>query len=137
MAKSYHEMMRMQDFTERYRYLRLFGRVGKETFGGNRYLNQAFYSSDEWNRIRNQVIIRDNGCDLAVPGREIYGMIYVHHINPITYEDIIEMSPKLTDLDNLVCTSRETHEAIHYGDEMHLRPDYKPRRPNDTCPWKD
>ena len=137
MTKSYREMMKIQDFTERYRYLRLFGSVGKATFGGKRYLNQAFYSSDEWRRVRNEVIIRDNGCDLAFPGREIQGVIYVHHIEPITYEDLVEMSDKVLDLDNLVCNSSETHEAIHYGDEKLLRPDYVPRRPNDTCPWKE
>ena len=137
MTKSYHEMMRIQGFTERYRYLRLFGSVGKATFGGKRYLNQAFYSSDEWRRVRNEAIIRDNACDLAIPGREIHGIIYIHHIEPITYEDLVEMSDKVLNLDNLVCTSRETHEAIHYGDERLLRPDYIPRRPNDTCPWKE
>lgn len=137
MAKSYHEMLRIHGFAERYRYLRLHGKVGEVTFGGNRYLNQAFYTSDEWKRIRNEVIIRDNGCDLAVPDREIAGLIYIHHINPITYEDLVEMNDKVIDLDNLVCTSRETHDAIHFGDERLLRPDYVPRRPNDTCPWKE
>ena len=131
MAKSYHEMLRIHGFTERYRYLRLHGKVGERTFGGNRYLNQAFYTSDEWKRIRNEVIIRDNGCDLAVPDREIAGLIYIHH------EDLVEMNDKVIDLDNLVCTSRETHDAIHFGDERLLRPDYVPRRPNDTCPWKE
>ena len=92
--KCYQEMMKIQDFVDRYNYLRLYGSVGKETFGGNRYLNQAFYSSDEWRRIRNQVIVRDNGCDLGFPEREISGAIIVHHIEPITVHDLIEANDK-------------------------------------------
>lgn len=134
--KCYQEMMKIQDFVDRYNYLRLYGSVGKETFGGNRYLNQAFYSSDEWRRIRNQVIVRDNGCDLGFPEREISGAIIVHHIEPITVHDLIEANDKVIDLNNLICVSDLTHRAIHYGDTNLLVMDYKPRRPFDTCPWK-
>ena len=135
--KNYRELTRIQDFDDRYRYLRIHNVVGNTTFGSNRYLNQAFYTSDEWKHIRKLVIDRDNGCDLAIPGRDIRGLIIVHHIEPITYQDLVEMTDKVIDLDNLVCVSPQTHRAIHYGDERLLLPDYEPRRPNDTCPWKD
>ena len=135
--KNYLELTRMQDFIDRYRYLRLHGRVGIETFGSNRYLNQAFYSSSEWGRIRNEVIVRDGGCDLGVPGRELERGIIIHHIVPITYEDLIEANDLVIDLNNLICVSPATHRAIHYGDEQMLQLDFIPRRPFDTCPWKE
>lgn len=135
--KNYLELTRMQDFIDRYRYLRLYGQVGIETFGSNRYLNQAFYSSSEWRRIRNEVIVRDGGCDLGVPGRELERGIIIHHIIPITYEDLIEANELVTDLNNLICVSPTTHRAIHYGDEQMLQLDFVPRRPSDTCPWKE
>ena len=134
--RNYRELTRIQDFDNRYRYLRIHSTVGNATFGSNRYLNQAFYTSDEWKHIRKLVIDRDGGCDLAIPDREIDGLIIVHHIEPITYQDLVEMTDKVIDLDNLVCVSPQTHRAIHYGDERLLLPDYKPRRPNDTCPWR-
>ena len=136
MIRSYSEMLQYPSFMERFRYLMLNGQVGDMTFGGRRYLNQAFYSSPEWKRTRRRVIIRDNGCDLGVEGYEIHGPIYVHHLNPITMDDIEERSPKLFDMDNLICVSYLTHEAITYGSEDILPKDPVVRRPNDTCPWR-
>lgn len=136
MIRSYSEMLQYPSFMERFRYLMLNGQVGDTTFGGRRYLNQAFYSSPEWKRTRRRVIIRDNGCDLGVEGYEIYGPIYVHHLNPITTDDIEERSPKLFDMNNLICVSYLTHEAITYGSEDILTKDPVVRKPNDTCPWK-
>lgn len=136
MIKSYSEMIQFDTFLDRFRYLALNGQVGDMTFGGRRYLNQAFYTSPEWKRTRRRVIIRDNGCDLGVEGYDIHGSIYVHHINPITMEDIEERSPKLFDMDNLICVSYTTHEAITYGSEDILPKDPVIRRPNDTCPWR-
>lgn len=136
MIKSYSEMIQFDTFLDRFRYLALNGQVGDMTFGGRRYLNQAFYTSPEWKRTRRRAIIRDNGCDLGVEGYDIRGPIYVHHINPITMEDIEERSPKLFDMDNLICVSYTTHEAITYGSEDILPKDPVIRRPNDTCPWR-
>lgn len=136
MIKSYSEMIQFDAFLDRFRYLVLNGQVGDMTFGGRRYLNQAFYTSPEWKRTRRRAIIRDNGCDLGVEGYDIHGPIYVHHINPITMEDIEERSPKLFDMDNLICVSYTTHEAITYGSEDILPKDPVIRRPNDTCPWR-
>ena len=132
----YSELITLPTFLERYRYLRTSGKVGKETFGSHRYLNQALYTSDEWKQIRNHVIIRDNGCDLGAEGFEIHGAIYIHHINPITEEDILKRSPLLFDLENLICVSFNTHQAIHYGDESMLPITYfNERRPGDTKLW--
>lgn len=136
MIRSYSEMLQYPSFMDRFRYLMLNGQVGDMTFGGRRYLNQAFYSSPEWKRTRRRVIIRDNGCDLGVGGYVIHGPIYVHHLNPITTEDIEERSPKLFDMDNLICASYLTHEAITYGSEDILPKDPIVRKPNDTCPWR-
>ena len=135
--KSYHEMILLPDFKSRYDYLKIGNAVGDRTFGGKRYLNQELYRNDpDWRSSRNEAIIRDNGCDLAVPDRDIGKYIIVHHINPITDDDIIHRRPILFDLDNLVCVSRRTHEAIHYGDESLLVLERELRRPNDTCPWR-
>lgn len=135
--KSYREMILLPDFKSRYDYLKIGNAVGDRTFGGKRYLNQELYRNDpDWRSSRNEAIIRDNGCDLAMPGRDIDKYIIVHHINPITDDDIIHRRPILFDLDNLVCVSRRTHEAIHYGDESLLVLEREPRRPNDTCPWR-
>lgn len=136
MNKSYKELTRLSTFEERYNYLRLGGKVGKETFGYDRYLNQIFYQSREWRRSRDLVIIRDNGCDLGIEGREIFGRIYVHHINPITVEDVINNIDYCLDPDFLICTSSNTHEAIHYGDEGLLILNPIERKPNDTIPWR-
>lgn len=135
--KSYSEMITMSEFDDRFKYAKLDGQVGMDTFGFDRYLNQQFYRSKEWKRLRDQIIIRDNGCDLGVPGHEISGKIYIHHLNPLSLEDITESTEKLFDPDNLVCVSAETHNAIHYGDESILEKNkIVERSPGDTCPWK-
>ena len=136
MMKSYSELIRIPSFEERFQYLRINGIVGEETFGCDRYLNQIFYKSEEWKRIRRRVIIRDNGCNLAWDEYEIKGIIIIHHINPITKEDILDRSSKLFDLENLICTSVNTHKAIHYGNEEMLPKKIVERTMNDTCPWK-
>lgn len=137
MNKSYSELITIPTFLERYRYLKLYGRVGDETFGYDRYLNQAFYSSNEWKQFRNAVITRDLGCDLGIEEREINGLIIIHHINPITVDDIVRKSPLLMDLDNVICVCDLTHRAIHYGDEQLLfAADPIERTRFDTCPWK-
>ena len=134
--RTYSELITLPTFEERYRYLRLGGRVGEETFGFDRYLNQQFYKSDLWRRIRDKVIIRDCGCDLGIEGREISGKILIHHLNPITAEDIIKKSSFLLNPEYLICTIKSTHDAIHYGDEDLLAKDPIVRMPYDTCPWK-
>lgn len=135
--RTYSELITIPTFEERYEYLRLDGRVGEETFGFDRYLNQAFYQrSQEWKRIRDFVIIRDNGCDLGIEGREIRGKILVHHMNPITKDDILKQSKFLLDPEYLICTLKSTHDAIHYGDENLLMTGPVERKPNDTCPWR-
>ena len=133
--RSYRELIRLDNFEERYNYLRLYGMVGQDVFGFDRYINQAFYSSKKWRSTRSEVIIRDNGCDLAIPDREIGGTIFIHPINPITLEMFENDDPLLFDLDNLICVSRETHQAIHYGDESLLIKNYSPRQPGDTKLW--
>lgn len=134
--KCYSELMLLPTFQARYQYLRLNGEVGKETFGFDRYMNQFFYRSPEWRRVRNLVITRDEGCDLGVPGREIFGRIIIHHMNPIQPEDIRNRSELLLDPEYLITTIHDTHLAIHYGDEHLLLQEPVERRPNDTCPWK-
>lgn len=135
--KTYSELITLPTFEERYRYLKLDGVVGEETFGFDRYLNQEFYQHDrEWKKVRDYVIIRDNGCDLGIEGREIRGKILVHHMNPITVEDIMRRSKWLLDPEYLICTVKNTHDAIHYGDERILIKDPIERRKNDTCPWR-
>lgn len=137
--KSYSELIQIKEFVDRYRYLRIAQNVGDITFGHSRYLNQIFYMSDEWKRARREAIIRDKAHDLAMPGGEydIRSGIYVHHINPITLDDILNRNPKCYDLENLVCTRKKTHDAIHYGDEALLfRDQLVTRTPNDMCPWK-
>lgn len=135
-VKTYSELSRLRTFEERYRYLRLNGSVGRETFGFDRYLNQVFYRSRKWKSIRDQVIIRDNGCDLGIEGREINGRILIHHMNPISLDDIVNESDLLLDPEHLICTVHSTHNAIHYGDENLLILDPIVRSKNDTCPWK-
>lgn len=136
MILSYSELITLPTFEERYRYLKQSGIVAEETFGSHRYLNQAYYTSPDWRRARNHVIIRDNGCDLGMEGYEIHDRIYVHHINPITEEDILDRSPALFDPENLICVSFNTHQAIHYGDES-LLPiiSFNERMPGDTKLW--
>ena len=134
--KTYSELITIPTFEERFEYLKLDGQVGVETFGFSRYLNQAFYKSGEWLSIRDYVITRDNGCDLGMEGYEIYGRILIHHINPITKDDIIQRSRILLDPENLITTVKRTHDAIHYGDSNLLMKAPIERRKNDTCPWR-
>lgn len=135
--KRYSELATMSTFEDRFKYAKLDGAVGQDTFGFDRYLNQQFYRSKEWKTLREQIIIRDNACDLGVPGHDISGKIYIHHLNPLSPEDITESTDKLFDPDNLVCVSAETHNAIHYGDESILEKNkIIERKPGDTCPWK-
>ena len=137
MRKSYSELIRIPSYEERYEYLNLGGSVGELTFNGHRYLNQKFYSSDpEWQRIKRQVIIRDNGCDMAHEDYIIGGRVIIHHLNPITIEDLISRDPSIFDLENLVCVSQNTHNAIHYGDISLLALPPVERTAFDTCPWR-
>lgn len=134
--RTYSELVTLPTFEERFRYLKLDGEVGKETFGFDRYLNQLFYKSPEWKSVRNQIIIRDGGCDLGIQGREIYGRILIHHMNSLTVDNILKRSDLLLNPEYLICTIKRTHDAIHYGDEMLLMAEPVERTKNDTCPWK-
>lgn len=136
--KTYKELMRLSTFEERFEYLKLAGRVGIETFGYDRYLNQMFYGSDEWRSLRDEIIVRDNGCDLSVDGYTIHGKIYIHHMNPITKDDILQHSDSLVNPDYLICVSFATHNAIHYGNDNYVTGNQViERRRNDTCPWRN
>lgn len=135
MIRSYRELRRFRTFDERFDYLKLHGTVGQATFGFERYLNQVFYHSNEWKRVRDEVLIRDGGCDLGVSGFEIFNRPTIHHINPITIEDIEDGNPCVFDLNNLITTSHETHNAIHYGSESLLIKLPKERMKGDTTPW--
>lgn len=135
--RTYSELSKLKTYRERYEYLKLGGVVGEDTFGFDRYLNQMFYTSPEWKRVRNYVISRDNGCDLGISDRKIIDdLILVHHMNPITKDDIINKSEILLDPEYLITTVKPTHDAIHYGDESLLVEDFIERSKNDTCPWK-
>lgn len=134
--RTYNELILLPTFEERFEYLKLSGRVGGETFGFDRWLNQKFYRSAEWKHIRDKVIFRDNGCDLGVPGREIYDKIFIHHMNPITKKDILDRSDILLNPMYLVSVTKRTHDAIHYSDNSILAKDLIERKPNDTCPWR-
>lgn len=137
MIRTYTELSKLQTFEERFEYLRLDGEVGKDTFGFDRIFNQKFYRSAEWRRIRDQVIIRDNGCDLGILGHEIYGQrILIHHMNPISLEDLERRTEILMNPEYLITTIHNTHNAIHYGDADLLIKLPKERSKNDTCPWK-
>ena len=135
--RTYSELITLPTFIDRYRYLKLGGKVGEDTFGFDRYLNQVFYQSKEWRSIRDYVITRDNGCDLGIPGHQIYGRILIHHMNPITADDILKRSDLLLNPEYLICTIKNTHDAIHYSDESLLITDPIERSKNDTCPWKN
>lgn len=132
----YSELIMLPTFKERYEYLKLSGQVGVDTFGFNRYLNQVFYRSKEWKAIRDQVILRDNGCDLGIKGREIYGRVLIHHMNPITKDDILQRSEFLLNPEYLITTIKVTHDAIHYSDDSILFTEPVMRTKNDTCPWR-
>lgn len=136
MIRTYTELMQFNTFEERYRYLKLNGSVGKDTFGFDRYLNQNFYRSKEWKSIRDQVIVRDNGCDLGIEGYEIHGRIYIHHMNPLLAKDIVDRTEFLLNPEYLITTTFSTHNAIHYGDEDLLILAPVERSKNDTCPWR-
>lgn len=134
--RCYHELKNIGSFEDRYEYLKLAGRVGQETFGWERYLNQILYRSKRWKAARDDVIIRDNGCDLGVEGFDIYDKIIIHHMNPITVKDLEENNPEIFNPEYLICTSDRTHKAIHYGDKSLLPKLPIDRKPNDTCPWR-
>lgn len=136
--RSYSELITLPTFEERFEYLKLDGDVGDETFGFDRYLNQRFYRSAEWKRIRDAVIVRDNGCDLGIEDRQLYDRIVIHHMNPINQRDLINhMDSMVIDPEFLICCSHNTHNAIHYGDySLIVKSTLTERTPNDTCPWK-
>lgn len=134
--RTYTELITFPTFEERFNYLKLDGKIGEETFGFDRYLNQVLYRSSEWKTLRRDMIIRDNGCDLGLNGHEIFGRVYIHHMNPITLKQIERRDPDILNPEFLICVSQRTHNAIHYGDENLLPKDPVIRRPNDMCPWK-
>lgn len=134
--RTYSQLKQIQTFEERYDYLKLGGVVGEDTFGFDRYLNQNFYRSREWKHVRDEVIMRDNGCDLGIDGHEIRGKILIHHMNPITSEDIHRVSDYLLNPEYLICVTHRTHNAIHYGDESLIVTAPIERTQNDTCPWR-
>ena len=134
--RTYSQLIRLPTFEDRFEYLKLKGSVGKDTFGHDRYLNQVFYSSMEWRRLRDEIIIRDNGCDLGIEERAIGGKVYIHHLNPLGTNDILTHSEYLVNPEYLICVSFETHNAIHYGDINLLPRDPIERKRNDTCPWR-
>lgn len=138
MTRTYDELIRFASFEDRFRYLKLNGVVGRETFGFERYLNQKFYQSAEWKHFRRDILIRDMGCDLAVPDRPLYGKIIVHHMNPIRANDINDrVIARLLNPNEVVCVSPTTHDAIHYGDEnLLIKGEPVNRKPNDTIPWR-
>lgn len=137
MIRTYSELIQIPSFAERFKYCQLNGQVGIDTFGFDRYLNQTLYRSARWRSLRNQIIIRDEGCDLAWPDFPVNSRILIHHLNPITEEDVLKESSVLFDPENLICVSHDTHNAIHYGTEELLPRGPVVRSPNDMCPWKN
>ena len=134
---TYTELSKLKTYKERFDYLMLKGKVGIETFGYDRYLNQILYTSPDWKRLRDKIILRDNGCDLGLEGYPIYGRVIIHHINPLTVDDVINYSLDVFNPEYLVCTSHKTHNAIHYGVEDYTRSiEVVERKPNDTIPWR-
>lgn len=134
--KTYFELIKFQTFEERLNYLRLNGQVGEDTFGFDRYLNQLFYTSPEWKKLRNDIIVRDLGCDLGIPNLEINGRIYIHHINPLKKDDILNRTEYLLNPEYLICCSFDTHQIIHYGNMVPISKGPIIRTKNDTCPWR-
>lgn len=134
--KTYSELIILPTFIERFNYLKIGGQVGEQTFGYDRYLNQILYRTPEWKRFRRDIVVRDMGCDLACDDREIVGKVIVHHLNPLLIDDVVNLSPKIFDPENVVCCSLDTHNAIHYGDTNLLMKEPVVRTKNDTCPWK-
>lgn len=135
MLRTYSELMRLKTFDERFDYLQIKGRVGEDTFGFERYLNQKFYTSTEWKQVRRLVIARDLGNDLGLEGYPIFDRVIIHHMNPMVPRDVINHEDYILDPDMLITCSHQTHNAIHYGGRSDLRPEYVPRRPGDTTPW--
>lgn len=135
--RTYHELVKLKTFEERFDYLMLKGKVGIETFGFDRYLNQILYNSPEWKSLRDKIIIRDNGNDLGLDGYQIFGKVIIHHINPITLDDVLDHSPDVFNPEYLICTAHKTHNAIHYGIETYSKDiQIVERKPNDTIPWR-
>ena len=134
--RTYSELITIPTFKERFLYLKLDGKVCEETFGYDRYLNQIFYRSPEWKRVRREIIVRDLGCDLGIEDRPLDSGIYVHHMNPINLKDISNRNLDILNPEFLICCSYSTHQAIHYGDEYLLLADPVERKPFDTCPWR-
>lgn len=134
--RTYSELIQIPTFEERFEYLKLMGQVGNETFGFDRYLNQQFYRSKEWKDLRNHIFVRDNGCDLGVEGRDIYGRFLIHHMNPISIKDITDSTEYLLNPEFLITVTSNTHNAIHYGDRSLLTTEPIVRSKNDTCPWR-
>lgn len=136
MIRTYSDLRRLKTFIDRFNYLKLNGLVGSETFGFDRYLNQALYRSQKWRNVRREIIRRDNACDLGIEDHDIYDQIIIHHMNPLTSEQIEDRDPSIFDPEFLICTSTLTHKAIHFSDEKLFPKGLIERRPNDTCPWK-
>lgn len=136
LTKSYRNLILLPTFKERFEYLKLAGTVGESTFGFDRYLNQRFYQSREWRQFRSKIIARDEGNDMGIKDYPISGTVIIHHINPLSIKDFEEQSDLLFDMNNVICVSHNTHEAIHYGDESLLPKDPIERKPNDTIPWR-
>lgn len=134
--RRYSELSRFDTFKERFSYLKVFGKIGINTFGNERYINQSFYASREWKRVRDYVITRDLGCDLGVPGYEVPSFIVIHHMNPLSIEDIENCTEFLLDPEYLITTSDQTHRALHYGNNQNFDYNYIERKPYDTCPWR-
>lgn len=135
MIRTYSELVSFDTFLERLEYLQLHAGVGVDTFGSARYLNQMFYHDPAWRSVRDQVIVRDNGCDLGIEGRGIHSRIHIHHLNPISKDQVLTRDPVVFDLNNLVCCSEQTHRAIHYGSSDIVVKDPMDRRPGDTKLW--
>ena len=134
--KTYEHLIKLPTFEDRFDYLKLDGKIGEDTFGFDRYVNQRFYKSVEWKNIRNYIIVRDMGCDLAIENREIQGRVLIHHMNPISVTDITNRTDILLNPNYLICVSKRTHNAIHYSDKSILFTGFIERKPGDTCPWK-
>jgi hypothetical protein len=135
MPRSYSELLQHHTLEDRFKYLSLRGRVGEATFGFDRYVNQQFYRSAEWKHVRQQIILRDEGCDLGLPGYEIHGKIIIHHMNPMLLADLVEGDDSVLDPEYLICVTLPTHNAIHYGDVSLLSKPFVERRPGDTALW--
>ena len=135
--RTYSKLSKLRTFQERFDYLKLDGNVAEETFGFDRYLNQKFYHSIEWKRVRDYVIVRDCGCDLGIADNPIRGRVYIHHMNPLTIQNLRDPKDAMLDPEYLICVSHDTHNAIHYGSDPIALDEVVERRPNDTCPWKN